>query len=88
MKARVKELATLAFVAEASNLLMLGPPGVGKTHLAVALALRSILTAPPAVVKTPRKRCKLGLTKGVKMLNPIYTPLTPVTRHKQPVVAL
>ena len=39
---QVKELAALAFVAEASNLLLLGPPGVGKTHLAVALALRSI----------------------------------------------
>ena len=39
---QVKELATLAFVAEASNLLLLGPPGVGKTHLAVALALKSI----------------------------------------------
>ena len=38
----MKELATLAFVAEASNLPMLGPAGVGKTHLAVALALRSI----------------------------------------------
>ena len=39
---QVKELASLPFVAEASNLLLLGPPGVGKTHLAVALALRSI----------------------------------------------
>ena len=39
---QVKELASLAFVTEASNLLLLGPPGVGKTHLAVALALRSI----------------------------------------------
>ena len=39
---QVKELATLAFVTEASNLLLLGPPGVGKTHLSVALALKSI----------------------------------------------
>ena len=38
----VKELANLAFVAEASNVLLLGPPGVGKTHLAIALALRTI----------------------------------------------
>ena len=36
----VKELAILAFVAEASNVLLLGPPGVGKTHLDIALALR------------------------------------------------
>ena len=38
----VKELASLAFVAEATNVLVLGPPGVGKTHLAVALAKKAI----------------------------------------------
>ena len=39
---QVKELAGLAFVAEATNILMLGRPGVGKTHLAVALGKKAI----------------------------------------------
>jgi DNA replication protein DnaC len=34
----VGELATLRFVAEHSNVLLIGSPGVGKTMLAVALA--------------------------------------------------
>lgn len=36
---RVRDLATLAFVPARSNIALLGPPGVGKTHLAVALAV-------------------------------------------------
>jgi len=38
----IRELATLSFVSEAANVILLGPPGVGKTHLAVALGLRAI----------------------------------------------
>ena len=34
--------SNLAFVAEATNIRILGPPGVGKTHLAIALALKAI----------------------------------------------
>jgi DNA replication protein DnaC len=39
---QVRELATVAFVADAANVMLLGPPGVGKTHLAVGLGLRAI----------------------------------------------
>jgi DNA replication protein DnaC len=31
---QIKEVRTLRFVHEASNVILLGPPGVGKTHLA------------------------------------------------------
>jgi DNA replication protein DnaC len=39
---RIRDLATLRFVEHQENLIFLGPPGVGKTHLAVALALEAI----------------------------------------------
>jgi DNA replication protein DnaC len=39
---QVRELRTLRFIHEASNVILLGPPGVGKTHLSVALAEAAI----------------------------------------------
>jgi DNA replication protein DnaC len=39
---RMRDLATLRFVEHQENLVFLGPPGVGKTHLAVALGLEAI----------------------------------------------
>jgi len=38
----IKELSTLKFVHNAENVIFLGPPGVGKTHLAVALGIETI----------------------------------------------
>ncbi|WP_427251138.1 ATP-binding protein [Bacillus cereus] len=36
---KVKDLATLSFIEAKANAALLGPPGVGKTHIAVALAV-------------------------------------------------
>ena len=37
----IRELATGRFIADGDNVLLLGPPGVGKTHLAVGLGLKA-----------------------------------------------
>lgn len=38
-KAKVVELSGCEYIASRTNVVMVGPPGVGKTHIAIALAL-------------------------------------------------
>ena len=39
---QVRELTGMSFVERAHNVVILGPPGVGKTHLAVALGVKAV----------------------------------------------
>lgn len=41
-KKTVNTMASLKFVYNAENLVLLGPPGVGKTHLAIALGIEAL----------------------------------------------
>lgn len=41
-KKQVMELASLSFIERQENLVMLGPSGVGKTHIAIALGYKAV----------------------------------------------
>lgn len=42
-RAQIQELAALAFIERAENIVLLGPSGVGKSHIALALAYRAVM---------------------------------------------
>jgi len=46
-RAQVRDLATGRFITNGDALLLLGPPSIGKTHLAVALAREAIVAGTP-----------------------------------------
>ena len=41
-QAVIKEIASLRFIHNAENIIFLGPPGVGKTHLAIGLGIEAV----------------------------------------------
>ena len=41
-RAKIEELATLRFMDLAENVLLVGSPGVGKTHLAIAIGVEAV----------------------------------------------
>lgn len=48
----IRELSGLSFVERAENVIFLGPPGVGKTHLAIALGFKAVEAGNSALFLT------------------------------------
>ena len=59
----VRELATGRFLAQAENVLIFGAPGVGKTHLAIALG-RAVVEAGHSVLCTSATALLAALAKA------------------------
>jgi len=49
---RLRELADLSFVRTCTNVIFLGPPGTGKTHLSLALADRALVAGHSVLFTT------------------------------------
>lgn len=73
---QVREQAGLSFVDRAHNVVVLGPPGVGKTHLAIALGIKAVeagfsvlfLTLESLMTRLTRAQNENHLERSLKQL--------------------
>ena len=74
---QVRELAGLSFVERGQNVVILGPPGVGKTHLAVALGVKAVeagysvlfLTLETLMTRLGRAKSENRLERALQQLS-------------------
>ncbi|HNV01785.1 MAG TPA: ATP-binding protein [Vicinamibacterales bacterium] len=72
----LRELAGLGLIERAHNAVLLRPPGVGKTHLAIALGVKAVeagysvlfLTFEPLVTRLVRARYEYRLERTLQQL--------------------
>ncbi len=74
---KVRELATMRFVEQADVVLFTGPPGVGKTHLAIGLGLEAVrvgysvyfITLSELADQVPRDRADPKWSERLRVLS-------------------
>jgi DNA replication protein DnaC len=75
----IRELATLEFLKDAKNIIFLGAPGVGKTHLAIAIGLKACQMRKRVLFYTAEKITQeLAAAEVVGHINKLLDSLTRV----------
>jgi DNA replication protein DnaC len=75
----ISQLATMRFIEHGDNIIFLGPPGVGKTHLAIALGIEAVRLGHPTYFLTCADliaSCKMAETPGqyAQRINALLKP--------------
>lgn len=68
---RVKETCTCRFIANGENRILLGPPGVGKTHLAIGFGLEALAKGYQVLFMTSDElgeQCQKAAKKGAMII--------------------
>jgi DNA replication protein DnaC len=73
-KQQVKKLAASAFIANSENILLIGPPGVGKTHLAVAFGIEAIQKGFTVLYRSTFDIASEALQQGYQLIESFIKP--------------
>ena len=72
-RAQIQELAALAFIERTENIVLLGPSGVGKSHIAIALAYRAVMAGiKTRFITAADLMMQLGIAKSQSRLKEYF----------------
>jgi len=75
-EAKIRDLHTLRFLGQGQNVILLGPPGCGKTHLATSLGHAAITAGKWCTSRPPANSSRSCDARRVQTCNSVGSPPT------------